>query len=199
MTITLENVVLFLHIAVVVVSFMIAGVLHAAFHALPRAKTVNEMRLFAILMHRLEPLLPILAIFILGFGAWLVHLQKADGVGWGSGWVDAGITTLVIVEGLAGAILAPRTRQLVALIAATPDGPVPDQLRQETLNPVVWNVGHIATFGLLGVVFVMAVKPHGWVAAIAILIAVAIGLALSRAQLNAAQRLLSSSGASGST
>lgn len=199
MSINTENVVLFLHIAMVVITFTLAGVMHASFHALPRARTVGEMRLFADLVHRIEPLLPITGLLILGFGAWLVHLEKGDGVGWGTGWVDAGIATLVIVEGLAGSLLAPRSKRMVAQIKDTADGPVPDALRRATLDPIVWDIGHTATFGFLGVIFVMAVKPHGWVSAIAIVLAVAIGVALSRMQLSAAQRLLSSSGASGST
>lgn len=195
MSIELVNVVLFLHITVVIVTFLIAGILHACLHALPRARTVQEMRPFAQFIHRLEPLLPILAVFILGFGAWLVHLEDA---GWGTGWVSAPLTALIVIEGLAGALLAPRSKKLVERIGATPDGDAPADLRAATLDPMIWNIAHIATFGFLGVVFVMAVKPHGWIAAIVIVVGAGIGLALSRLQLDAGQKLLSSSGASGS-
>jgi hypothetical protein len=197
MDVTLYNVVLFLHIGIVIVSFAIAGVLHAALHSLPRARTVGEMRLFARLIHTLEPLLPIFALVILLLGAWLVHLGHWA---WGTGWIDTGITALVIIEGLAGSLLAPRTKQLVADIEAAGEGPVTDELRAASLNPVIWDVAHIATLGFLGVVFVMAVKPVGWFAAIIVIAAAVIGVGLSRFQLNAAQgsyRLLPSSGAAG--
>ena len=79
------DVAVFLHVTVVIASFMIAAVLHAALHVLPRAKTVEQMRPFAQLVHRLEPLLPILALFILGFGFWVVgasHKVWHVGDGW---------------------------------------------------------------------------------------------------------------------
>ncbi|HVS68542.1 MAG TPA: hypothetical protein VHE56_08330, partial [Mycobacteriales bacterium] len=120
--ITQYNVALFLHITVVIASFAIAAVLHAALHVLPRAKTVEQMRPFAHLVHKLEPILPILAIFILGFGFWIVGAShKAVRVG--DGWVLTGLITLIVIEALAGAVLAPHSKKLVAAVEAAPDGP----------------------------------------------------------------------------
>ena len=186
MDITLTGVVLFLHIGIVICSFMIAGFLHAAFHVLPRARTVAEMRPWAALMHRLEPLLPILAIGILGMGAWLVHLEHGDGVRWSDGWVLTPLVTLILVEGLAGALLAPRTKALCEQVAQAEDGPVPDEIRRLTVNSVVWDVGHAATFGFIGIVFVMASKPAGSVAWVFPAVGAIVGVLLSRLQLRAA-------------
>lgn len=186
MNITLTGFVLFLHIGVVIASFMIAGVLHAALHVLPRAKSVAEMRPWAAVMHRIEPLLPMLAVVILAMGAWLVHLEHGDGVRWSDGWVLTPLATLVVIEGLAGALLAPRTKALCEKVAETADGPVPDDLRLMTLSPAVWHVGHVATFGFLGVVFVMAVKPDGAVAWLFPVVGALVGIAASVMQLRAA-------------
>ena len=186
MDITLTGVVLFLHIGIVICSFMIAGFLHVAFHVLPRARTVAEMRPWAALMHRLEPLLPILAIGILAMGAWLVHLEHGDGVRWSDGWVLTPLLTLIVLEGLAGALLAPRTKALCEAVADAEDGPVPDEIRRQTVNPLVWDVGHVATLGFFGIVFVMASKPAGSVAWLFPVVGAAVGLALSRLQLRAA-------------
>jgi hypothetical protein len=186
MEITLSGVVLSLHIIVVIASFMIAGVLHTAFHVLPRAKSVAEMRPWAAVMHRLEPLLPILAGVILVLGAWLVHLDHADGVRWSDGWVLTPLVTLVVIEGLAGALLAPRTKALCERIAAAGDGPVTDEIRRMTVDPVAWGVGHVATFGFLGIVFVMTVKPSGGWAWLFPVVGAVVGLAASHLQLKAA-------------
>src|SRR3954471_17343216 len=160
MDITLTGVVLALHISIVICSFMIAGFLHAAFHVLPRSRTIAEMRPWAALMHRLEPLLPIFAVGILGMGAWLVHLEHGDGVDWSDGWVLTPLLTLLVIEALAGALLAPRTKVLCERVAQAEAGPVPDILRRMTLNPVAWNVGHLATFGFLGIVFfLLTIRP----------------------------------------
>jgi len=186
MDITLAGFVLFLHIGVVITSFMIAGVLHAAFHVLPRTRSIAEMRPWAAVMHRIEPLLPILAVAILGLGAWLVHLEHGDGVRWSDGWVLTPLVALVIIEALAGALLAPRTKALCERVAEAADGPVPDDIRRMTVNPLVWDVGHVATFGFLAVVFVMTAKPDGSIAWLFPVVGAVIGLALSRLQLKAA-------------
>jgi hypothetical protein len=183
--ITEYGVVLFLHIGAVIVGFMIAGVLHVSLHCLVRAKTVAEMRPFARLVHRLEPLLPISAVFILGFGAWLIHLTHG-GIGWGDGWILVALITLVVVEGLAGALLAPRTKELIAAIDVAPDGAVSTELRKQAANPIIWDIAHTGTVGFLGVVLVMTNQPSGGGASAIVVIAVAIGIVLSRLQLRAA-------------
>lgn len=181
------GVVLFFHIGFVVVGFMIAGVLHASLHAMARARDVSQMRPFAGLVHRLEPILPITALLILGFGAWLIHLSDGS-IKWSNGWILTSLITLIVVEGLAGALLAPRSKQLVAAIEAAPDGPVPAALRQQALGSMIWDIAHIATLGFLGVILVMVSKPSGGGAVLIVVIAAMIGVALSRLQLGAAAK-----------
>jgi hypothetical protein len=185
--ITQYNVALFLHITVVLVSFMIAAVLHAALHVLTRAKTVQQMRPFAHLIHRLEPLLPILAIFIFGFGMWLIGASHKM---WhfGDGWILTGFITLVVIEGLAGALLAPHSKKLVAAVEAAPDGEPSAELRRQALDPFVWYIAHVATVGFLGVVFVMTNKPSGGAAVVIVIIAAIVGLGLAKLQLDAAEK-----------
>ena len=38
---------------------------------------------------------------------------------------------------------------------------MPDDIRRLAVDPVAWDVGHVATFGFLAVVFVMTAKPAG--------------------------------------
>ena len=75
MNVSLAGFALFLHITVAIAAFMIAGVLHVAFNVLPRVRTVAEMRPWTAVIHRLEPLLPILALVLLGLGAWLMRTE----------------------------------------------------------------------------------------------------------------------------
>lgn len=191
MGITQYNVALFLHVTVVIASFMIAAVLHTALHVLPRSKTVQQMRPFAHLVHRLEPLLPILALFILGFGFWLVGASHKV---WhiGDGWILTGLITLIVIEGLAGALLAPHTKKLVAAVEAAPDGEPSAELRRQALDPFIWYLAHIATLGFLGVVFVMTNKPSGGVAVLIVVIATAVGVGLAKLQLDAADKVATS-------
>jgi hypothetical protein len=183
--ITLGGFVLFLHIGVAIVAFMIAGILHLSLHAISRAKTVGEMRPFAGFVHRLEPLLPIFALALFGLGAWLIHLSDGE-FKWSNGWIVTAITALVVIEASAGVLLAPRSKKLVAMIEAAPDGAVSDDLRCASLDPMIWDLAHIATVGFLGVVFVMADKPSGGTAALIVGVAAAIGVVLSRWQISMA-------------
>lgn len=184
MHVTLAGFVLFLHIAVAILAFMMAGVLHAALQSMARAGNVAEMRSWARMIHVLDPLLPVAALLLLALGSWLIHLSGGE-FRWSDGWVITAVTTLVVVEGLAGALLAPRAKALVHAVEHTADGAVPDGLRRATLDPVVWHIAHMATVGFLGVVFLMAAKPSGpWAAGIAV-VAVALGVVASTAQLRA--------------
>jgi hypothetical protein len=186
MHVTLAGLVLFLHIGVVIVSFMIGAVLHAGFHSMVRARTLAELRPWTALLHRLEPVLPILAVVILGLGAWLVQLGSDEGFSWSDGWILTSVVTLVVIEGLAGALLAPRSKAVGAAVARLGDGEVPADLHRMLRDPVMWAVGHVATFGFLGVVFLMAAKPSGaWSPAFPIVGAL-VGLAAARVQLRAA-------------
>ncbi len=188
MHVTLYGFVLFLHITVAIVAFMMAGVLHAALHALARAGDVREMRSWARLVHRLDPLFPFAALLLLGFGAWLVHLSKGS-VGWGDSWLLTSLIALIVVEGLSGVLVAPKAKAAVKLIEEAPDGAVTDHLRRLSLDPAIWHISHIATFGFTGVVFLMAVKPTGALPPIIVIVAAAIGLLVSYAQLRPLQGL----------
>lgn len=190
MNITLQGFVLFLHIGFVIATFMMAAILHAGFHVLPRVATVAEMRSWTRLIHRLEPLLPLSALAILAMGAWLVHLESGEGASWSDAWVLTPLITLIIIEAMAGSLLAPRAKALVKAVDATADGPVPAEIRRMTLDPVAWCVGHVATFGFTGIVFVMAVKPSGGVAWLFPAVGAVVGIILARLQLAAAQPMV---------
>jgi hypothetical protein len=185
MHVTLAGFALYLHITVAIAAFMMAGVLHAALPAMVRARTVAEMRSWARVVHRLDPLFPVAALVLLALGAWLVHLEHGEGIRWSDGWVVTAVVSLVVIEGVAGALLAPTAKKLVADIEAAPEGAVPDDLRRRAADPKIWYVGHIATLGFASVVFLMAAKPVGWICPIIVAAGVAVGVLLSRLQLTA--------------
>ena len=182
MHVTLFGFVLFLHITVAIVAFMMAGVLHAALQALARADDVREMRSWGRLIHRLDPLFPFAALLLLGFGGWLIHLSGGE-IGWGDGWLLTSLISLIVVEGASGVLIAPKAKTAVKLIEQAPDGAVPDDLRRLSVDPAIWHVAHVATFGFAGVVFLMAAKPTGGLAVVIVIAAAAVGVLVSLAQL----------------
>jgi hypothetical protein len=185
MHVTLTGVVLFLHIAVAIVAFAMAGLMHTALQFLARARSVGEMRSWAAVVHRLDPLFPVMALLLLGLGSWLVHLgsHTDDRFGFTTGWILTAIVALVVIEGLAGVLLAPRAKRAVRLVEEAGSDPVSAQLHAAVVDPVLWHVAHVATFGFLGVVFLMAAKPSGAWSPVIVALGVLVGLVASTAQL----------------
>jgi hypothetical protein len=184
MHVTLFGFVLFLHILTAIVAFMMAGILHAGLPAMARAGDVREMRPWASILHRLEPLFPIAAVLLLGFGAWLVHLSHGE-IKFSDGWLLTALITLVLVEALAGVKLSPKAKAAVKAVEEAADGPVPDSVRQTTLEPWIWYPSHMATFGFAAVVFLMAAKPSGAWSPVIVAVGLLVGIAAARAQLTA--------------
>jgi hypothetical protein len=182
MHVTLFGFVLFLHILTAIVAFMMAGIVHAGLPAMARARDVREMRSWAAILHRLEPLFPVAALLLLGFGAWLIHLSKGR-IHWGDGWLLTSVITLIVVEGIAGAKLAPKAKAAVKAVEEAPDGPVPDSVRQTALEPWIWYPSHVATFGFAAVVFLMSARPSGAWAVVIVIVGALIGIAAARVQL----------------
>ena len=187
MRVDLFGVVLFVHITVALAAFAMAGVMHTALLVTARAGTVQELRSWGKVMHRIEPLFPIMALLLLGLGAWLVHLgaNTDDNFAFSDGWVVTSIVTLVAIEAMGGSILAPRGKKLTGLIEHAADGPVSDEIRACTADPMVWYAAHVTTFSFLGVVFLMAAKPTGQWAWLFPVVGLLVGGALSKLQLDA--------------
>ena len=187
MQVTLFGVVLFLHITVALVAFGMAGVMHTALNVVARGRTVTELRAWSAVMHRIEPLFPVMALLLLGLGAWLVHLgaHTDDNFSFSTGWILTAIITLVVVEAAGGAVLAPHGKKLTALIRDAADGPVTDEIVAAARRPVFWDLAHLTTFGFIGVVFLMAAKPSGAWSPVFPIVGAAVGVVLSRLQLAA--------------
>lgn len=196
MHVTLFGFVLFLHILTAIVAFMMAAVVHAGLPAMARARDVREMRSWAAILHRLEPLFPIAALVLLLLGAWLVHLSDGE-IRWSDGWLLTSLISLIVVEGVAGAKLAPKAKAAVKAVEDAPDGPVPDSLRRTAaLEPWIWYPSHVATFGFAAVVFLMAAKPSGAWSVVIVVVGALIGVAAARLQLRALSAPIAVAGAS---
>lgn len=185
MHVTLLGFVLFLHILTAIVAFMMAAIVHAGLPALARARDVREMRSWAALLHRLEPLFPMAAVLLLVLGAWLIHLSKGR-IHWGDGWLLTSVISLIVVEGIAGVKLAPKAKAAVKAVEEAADGPVPDSVRRTAgLEPWIWYPSHVATFGFAAVVFLMAARPAGAWSVVIVIVGALIGVAVARLQLRA--------------
>lgn len=172
------DVVLFLHITVAVLAFGVAGMMLTALAQMRSAESIAVLRTWQRVTHRVEPWFPILVLALIGLGAWLIALSQGE-FSWRDGWVITAVVTLVIMEIYGGAVLAPSAKRLHQIIAAAPEGPVPDHVRAAVLNPLVWAGAWGETGLAAGILFLMPTKPSGaWpvvIVAVAGVVAVAIG------------------------
>ena len=85
MHVKLADVVLFLHIVVALSAFAVAAVLLVSLAQSRKAETIAVLRPWARVAHRAEPMFPILVLFLILLGAWLIHLSDGE-----FSWSDAG-------------------------------------------------------------------------------------------------------------
>jgi hypothetical protein len=169
----LADVVLFLHIAVAIAAFGVAAVLLTGLTQLRSARNMSTLRSWAGIVHRAEPLFPLLVVVLIGLGAWLIALSDGE-FAWSQGWIIVTLVGLAIMEGFGGVVLAPAGKRLHALIEAEPDGPVSPELRAAITEPVSWIGGFASTGIATGIVFLMATKPNALLSAVVVVAAAAL-------------------------
>ena len=166
----LYDVVLFLHILTLLAAIGLGTTLHHAEWSTRRATTVGELRTITG-VYRRGNLFPILIILLFGEGAWLLHLSKKRGetFHFGDAWVWTAIAALVILMVSGGAILGREASKYAKLLASTPDGPIPAEVRTATFKTSTWATSHMNTFLAIAVVLNMVTKPSGDATAIVVL------------------------------
>jgi hypothetical protein len=176
----LFEVVLFAHIFIAICAFGCAAVLHTSQFVMRGATSTTALKAWSPIVHRVEPIFPILALILFGFGAWLLGLSDGE-FSWSDGWVISSIVGLAAMEVAGGAVLAPRGKSQHEAIMNAADGPVDATLRAQLLDRAAWSVSFFETSTALGIVFLMTNKPSGVASAIIVAAAALAGLALGAA------------------
>lgn len=176
------DIALFLHILTLMCAFGLGSILHTAEWQQRRATTVQDLRTMSR-PYKWGQLFPVLIILLFATGAWLLHLSE-NRFDFGDSWVASAIVALVILMVSGGAVLGRHAAHYGKLLATTPDGPIPDEVRKAAFDPTAWSVSHMNTALAIGVVFNMATKPGTAgsivVLAVAVVVGSAIGLRGSR-------------------
>lgn len=176
----LINVVLFAHIFIALAAFGCATLVHVWQGVSKGATSTATLKAWAPVMHRIEPLFPVLALILFGLGAWLVGLSDGE-FSWSDGWVITSVVGLFAMEAAGGAVLAPGGKKLHEAIVNAPDGPVDASLRALVLDRAVWAVATFETATALGIVFLMTNKPSGLSSALIVAACGLAGLAIGAA------------------
>jgi uncharacterized membrane protein len=170
------DVVLFLHIMAAVLGFGVAAVLHTMLFRLRSATDVRQVRDQMPVLKAAEPLFPLSAILLFGFGAYLIWLSDGD-IEWGEGWIVTAIVALVVVEGVGGAVIGRRSKALHAAADTASDGPIDSSMRALLADRGIWVGAHFNTAVVAAIVFLMSVKPNGVGSVLTVVIGAALGVA----------------------
>ncbi len=169
------DVVLFCHVAVLLIAFGLSGMLHGSEWLMARASTVAELRATAR-PQKLGPLFAPIIVALLGLGFALIGMSKEPEKFQFSdpfAWTATVVLVLLFLDG--PLILGRHATAMRKALAAAPDGPVTPELRAMTLDRTIWAVATINTFAVLGVVLNMATKPSLVVCVVNIVVGAAIG------------------------
>lgn len=169
---SLYSILVFLHIVGALGLFAGVGLGWAGLVNLRRATTTSQVREWAGLLSALRRVEGPAALVILVTGLYLGVAR------WGhQPWIGAGLLGLVLIA-ILGAILTGRRAAAITRSVPTEDGAIPAVLRRRLNDPVLWLSTWVRTALVLGIVFIMSVKPNAAGTLIAMGVALIVGLAV---------------------
>ena len=172
----LYSIALFLHICGDIGIFVGLSDQLLSLVALRQAKSVEQVRAIARLITLSEPIAVIGALLTIAAGLYMALAV------WGllTGWIVVALASLVsLMPPLIRGVIEPRIRAIVTLAKQAPDGPLPTALHSHIHDPILGAALHTLVALVLGIVFLMTIKPALVDSVIAMAVALALGLASS--------------------
>jgi hypothetical protein len=169
---SIYTVMLFVHIAGAIGTFIGVGVWLFAALALRRTQTVGQVRTLASLIQP-SGALAIVSILLLGIAGFYMAITV-----WGerATWIMVATISFVLLAPFGVFVIDPRLRAVAKAAAVVPDGPLPDALAARARDPLA-GIGLSVYLGvLLGIVFLMTNKPSTGVSILAMVVATLLGL-----------------------
>jgi hypothetical protein len=170
---TLYTLALFTHVVGAIGTFIGVSVWLFAAMALWRAQSVGQVRALSSLIQP-SGVLAIVSILLLGVAGFYMAITV-----WGerATWIIVATITFLLLAPFSALVIDPRLRALARAAAAVPDGPLPTVVAAQTRDPLV-GIGLYTYVGvLLGIVFLMTVKPVLVESIVAMVVATIVGLA----------------------
>jgi hypothetical protein len=152
---TTYAVALFVHLLGAIGAFIGVGVWLFAALALRRAQQVGQIRALTGLIQP-SGNLAVASILLLGGAGLYMALTT-----WGASatWIIVATGSFLLLAPFGAFVIEPRLRALAKAATVAPDGPLPAALATRAQDPLV-GIGLTTYIGvLLGIVFLMAVKP----------------------------------------
>lgn len=165
---------LYLHFIALLLAFFATGLAVAGDLALRRAATIGDARFAVGLLMRSGKMHPAAALGLLLTGAFLTQSEWS----WTTPWILCGIAGLVIVGAAGGGVVGGRERALERALSDAVDGPILPPLRERLNDPVVRAAGPAISCFVLGIMFLMVMKPAWPGSLLTLAVAAVAGIAL---------------------
>ena len=169
------HVVLYLHLLSLLAGISTAAVLSVCLFRLRSAQTLADAVPWGMLAGQAERIFPFVGLGLFGTGAYMT----SDLWSWSSGWIDAAIAGLVLMD-LQGPLVAGRRgKALKHALQENGPGPLGEQPRRLARDRPLWIV-NFANVGIaLAIVWNMTEKPNLGVAIAALAVGYAAGTAFA--------------------
>jgi hypothetical protein len=173
---SLYDVMVFVHITVLVLAFVLTGAIHTSEWLTARAATVQEMRVLAAPQKWGMLFGPVVALMLL-IGGWLVKLSedRTAEFSFGDGWVWTAAVVLLLAFGAGIGVHAPHGEKLGKALGQAAEGPATPELRALATEPLPWVVGYVVPFMIIAVASNMVNKPGTAVSVLVVVIGAAVG------------------------
>ncbi len=171
----LYDIALFIHVMAVVAMFTVIGIVMVSVMGMRRAQTVEQLQERTSLAYGADKLMPAILVLVLVPAIYMVFTLW----GWTTAWINTALIVLVLASPLGPAINTRRLEALSKAAEGASAGPLSVALLKQRDDHVLWASCCIFTAILIGIVFLMTVKP-GLVGSLAtIVVALALGLITS--------------------
>lgn len=171
----LYNLMLFFHIFGTLLMFMGVAIALTALLTILYAKDTQSIRTWAKVAVKSDGLIPISVIFILFPGLYLVFSTW----GWGTGWIDLCLATLIAMTIMGPVINLPRLKAILEAANNETNSSPSTALLQTIHNRTLWNSFMIMTMLGFGIVFLMTMKLAMVGSLVTLLISVVLGYVLA--------------------
>lgn len=167
--------ILYIHILSLLVGFSAGMIATVCLFRLRAAQTLEEAAPWGRLVGEIEKAFPVAIVGLFATGAYMT----SDVWTWGTSWVVMGIVGLAVLSLQGPLVAGQRGHKVKEALMANGPGPLGGEARRLTRDPALWAADMTNECLVLGIVWNMTAKP-GWGGAIAaIVVAYAVGAALS--------------------
>jgi hypothetical protein len=158
---TAYSLVLFLHVLAVALIVGAMGIAHFALHQLRSADRLEPVVFWLMTLRRLSVFFPAGSLLLLATGAELAR-QSARLT---QGWVIAATVGLVLIVVLGATVNAAWGKRVGMTLAGARNGGLPAETRAALARPHIYVSARLTAGVVVGILFLMTVRPPGAVAA----------------------------------